>query len=119
LLAVTRVLTAAERRELDRQHALGDALSSTTDGLSHYGERAIRSAVMRHLDPILDLADSATAARLEYEAIDRQLDVHVRELHPGCTIERPCPRFRLLRARRSRLLKAWDKAYGDLVRGRR
>lgn len=118
MIATDRVLTTEQRIELDRQHALGDALSLTTAGLSGRSEQAIRTALMRHLDPLLDLADDATVALLELEAIDRRLTNHVQG-HRGCTYDVPCWRYRMLQIRRGRLQKHADAAYRALVGGRR
>lgn len=113
-----RVLTTTERRDLDRQHALSDMLGLTTAGLPARAEQDIRTAVMRHLDPLLDLADDATVALLELAAIDRRLTNHV-EAHAGCTYAVPCWRYRILQARRGRLQKRADAAYRALLAGRR
>lgn len=118
MIAAQRILTTDERRVLDRDHALGDVLSITTSGLPPRGEQAIRVATMRHFEPILDLADSATVALLELEAIDRRLDAHART-HLGCTFQQPCWRYRTLKVRRGRLQAAHDRAYRALLCGRR
>lgn len=116
-----RAYTAAEAIQMDRDSALHEALTYTAgqQGLTHQAERDIRAATMRHVDLILDLADAAVAARLELEAIDRRLDTHVRELHVGCTAERPCPRYRVMQIRHRRLQARYDAAYRALARGRR
>lgn len=114
-----QVLTTEQRRDLNRQHALYEVYSLTAAGLSPLGERDVRSAVERHVDALLQLADSATVALLEYEATDRQLDVHVREEHRGCSVESPCLRFRLLVIRREKLWRKWTDAYRALMAGRR
>ena len=120
MIATQRVITEADRLQLDRDAALREVLTCTAGlvGLSHAGESSIREAVMRLVEPILELADDATAARLEYEAIDGQMDRHVRG-HQGCTRDQPCLRFRVLQIRRERLWKTWSAAYRALVRGRR
>lgn len=119
-MIVQRVLTEPERLQLDRSDAISEVLTYTVGqhGLSHAGESAIREAVMRLFEPILDLADHATAARLELEAIEGRMDRHVQG-HRGCTVEAPCLQFRVLRIRREKLWRAWASAYRALVRGRR
>lgn len=118
MIAEQRALSPTDRRLLDRQHALSEALNLTTSGLSARTENDIRSAVMRRLDPLLELADDATVAGLELEALDRRLDAHART-HLGCTYQEPCWRYRTLQVRRQRLQNAYDRAYRALLVGRR
>ena len=119
MIAIESVYTEHQRAS-DRDAALREVMTCTAGlvGLSHAGERDIRSASMRLIEPILELADSATAARLEVEAIERRMDLHVRG-HEGCSVRRPCPRFRVLQIRRERLWDTWAVAYRALLRGRR
>lgn len=115
-----RTLTAVEAIQLDRASALHEALTYTAGqhGLPHQAERDIRAAVMRHIDPILHLADAAVAARCEYEAVDRRLDRHVRT-HPGCIERAVCTTRRDLMKDRDRLLRIADAAYVALLGRRR
>jgi len=110
-----------DMRLSDRDAAVRELLTCTAGlvGLSHRGERDIRSAVMRHVDVLLELADHATVARLELEAIESRMDVHVRQAHIGCTKDRECRRFRVLQRRRDTLWNAWAAAYRALMGGRR
>lgn len=121
MIAAMRPYSADERRQLDRDAALHEVLAFTagSSGLSHRGEQDIRSAVMRLIEPILQLADHATSARLELEAIERRMDIHVRVDHPTCTCSRACWSWRVLQLRRDKLWLAWATAYRALVRGRR
>ena len=119
MIAERRTLTADDRRLLDRDHAIHDALTYTIGccGLAASGEADLRTAAMRHIEPILALTDDATAARVELEAIDRRLDAHART-HLGCTYEVPCWRYRTLQVRRNRLQASYDRAYRALLAGR-
>lgn len=117
--AVVRVYTADERRLQARDDAMHEMLFITAgqSGLSHDGEMAIRTAVGRVIEPLLQLADSAVAALSELEAVDAGLTRHVL----GCRVcrpEQPCSRQRFNLARRERLMRAYDAAYRSLV-GRR
>src|SRR5205085_2761141 len=104
----------------DRDAALREVLTCTAGlvGLSHRGEADIRSATMRAIEPILELADHATVARLELEAIEGRMDRHVRG-HEGCTLDRPCIRFEVLQIRRDKFWRAWALAFRALLEGRR
>lgn len=115
-----RVLTEPERLQLDRSDALYEVLTYTAGqhGLSHAGERDIREAVMRLVEPILQLADYATVARLELEAIEGRMNRHVRGCEACCS-EQKCLSIRVMRIRREKYWRAWAKAYRALVGGRR
>ena len=117
--AVVRVYTPDERRLQARDDAMHEMLFITAgqSGLSHDGEMAIRTAVGRKIEPLLQLADSAVAALSELEAVTAGLARH----EQGCRIcrpEQPCSRQRCNLARRERLLRAYDAAYRALE-GRR
>lgn len=117
--AAVRTYTADEKRLQHRDDAMHDMLFLTAgqSGLSHDGEMAIRMAVGRQLEPLLHLADSAVAAKLELEAIEGRLNRH----REGCRICRPeqaCLRYRLSDIQRNKLQGLWDRAYRALV-GRR
>lgn len=120
MIAEQRILTEPERLQLDRDAALREVLTCTAGlhGLSPVGERDVSKAVLHHIEPILQLADAATVARLELEAIDGRMDRHVQG-HPGCSLETPCLPFRVLQIRREKLWRAWATAYRALIRGRR
>lgn len=120
MIAPARSLTAEDRRLLARDAALRAVLSQTVSeaGLSPDAERDIWDAAMQWLDPILHLADSATVARLELEATDRRLTAH-RLTCPACMPASPCDFYRLVAARRARLQAVSDRAFRDLLRGRR
>lgn len=118
MLAERRPLTADERRHLDRHHAIGEVMTMTTAGLSARSEQDVTSGALRLIEPILELADSATVALLELEAIDRRLNYHVLD-HDGCTYEAPCPAYRVLQIRRARLQRQADRAMRALWRGHR
>lgn len=111
------MIAAYPALDADRQHAISEALSLTTSGLSARCEQDIRMAVMRHLDLILELADDATVALLELAALDRRITNHVQVC--GCVFGSPCLRYRLHQTRRERLQERADRAYRALVRGRR
>lgn len=109
-----------DQRFADRERALFEVLTCTAGlvGLSHRGEADIRSAMMRTIEPILELADYATVARLELEAIEGRMDRHVHD-HEGCTADRLCLRFKVLQIRRDKHWRAWAAAYRALLEGRR
>jgi chemotaxis protein histidine kinase CheA len=71
----------------DRAHYLRELVSAVVGnaGLSHQAEQEMRRALTAHLDPILELADSAIAARVELEAVERRLQRHV-ETHDLCRL---------------------------------
>lgn len=118
--SAVRTYTADERRLQHRDDAMHDMLSMTAgqSGLSHQAEMDIRRAVGRQIEPLLQLADSAVAAKLELEAIEARLNRH----REGCRICRPekaCGRYRLNDVRRNRLQAAYDRAYIALAKGGR
>lgn len=108
-----------DQRLADRDAAVREVLTTTAGlvGLSARHEQDIRTAVMRHVEPILHLADDAVAALQELEAIDRRLDNHVQMC--GCwQTDRPCLQRRVLQIRRRKLQGRSDAAYRALLRGR-
>jgi hypothetical protein len=112
-----------DQRFADRDAALREVLTCTAGlvGLSHRGEADIRRAAMRAIEPILELADHATVARLELEAIEGRMDRHVRgpDGHEGCSLDKPCLRFKVLQIRREKCWRAWAGAYRALLEGKR
>lgn len=114
-----RTYTRDERRLFARDDAMHEMLDMTAgqSGLSDEAEMDIRRLIGRQIEPLLQLADSAVAARLELEAIEARLTRHTR----GCRIcrpEQPCQGSRFLAGGRNRLQARWDRAYRALV-GRR
>lgn len=123
MIAAAELPYTDDQRFADRDAALREVLTCTAGlvGLSHRGEADIRSAVMRHIEPILELADHATVARLGLEVIEGRMDRHVRgpDGHIGCSAEEPCIRFRVLQIRREKCWRAWAQAYRALLEGKR
>jgi hypothetical protein len=111
---------AEDRRLLNRDDALSDVLRYTLSqaGLSHDAEQAIRKAMYARIDPLLHLADDATMARAELEAVDRALDTHAQTC-AGCCAGYPCQRSRLLQVRLKRYREKSDRAFRALLEGRR
>ena len=70
-----------------RDHYLRELVSLVVGnaGLSHEAEQEMRRALTARLDPILELADSAVAARVELEAVERRLQRHI-ETHDLCRL---------------------------------
>lgn len=114
-------MIAAAPLQADRDDALAEVMTYTCGryDLPADAERDIRGAAMRLIEPILQLADHATVARVELEAIDRRLDNHVQHDHPECTAQRRCWRYTMLQIRRRKLQAAYDAAFRDLLRGHR
>lgn len=54
-------------------------------GLSHRAEMDLRRALTARIDPLLDLADCAVAARVELEAVEKRLQRHI-ETHDLCRL---------------------------------
>ena len=71
----------------DRAHYLRELVSAVVGnaGLSHEAEQEMRRALTARLDPVLALADSAVAARVELEAVERRLQRHV-QTHDLCRL---------------------------------
>jgi hypothetical protein len=113
-----RILTDAERIQMDRDAALREVLTCTAGlyGLSARTEQDIRDAILRRLAPIVEAADALVVAGLELEAIDRRLDTHV-QMHLGCLHPRPCWGYRVLQIRRKRHQRTWDRAFRRLAGG--
>lgn len=111
---------AEDRRLLNRDDALADVLRYTIGqaGLSPESEQDIRKAVYSRIDPILHLADDATVARVELEAVERALDVHGQTC-AGCYAGQPCRRSHLLQTRHRRFQERSDRAFRALLEGRR
>lgn len=115
-----RVATAEDRRLLDRDDAICDAIRTVVAdlALSPEAESDIWVAARQHIEPILHLADHATVARVELEALDRRLQAHPRSC-AGCLGGRECDLFRVLKLRRRRFKDRADRAYRALLEGRR
>lgn len=71
----------------DRAHYLRELVSAVVGsaGLSYEAEQDLRRALTARIDPILSLADSAVAARVELEAVERRLARHV-QTHDLCRL---------------------------------
>jgi hypothetical protein len=106
----------------DRAHYLRELVSAVVGnaGLSHEAEQEMRRALTARLDPILSLADSAVAARVELEAVDRRLDRHV-QTHDLCRIGavQVCWVLADLQRTRERLQRRADREMRALWGGRR
>jgi hypothetical protein len=106
----------------DRAHFLRELVSAVVGnaGLSHQAEQEMRRALTARLDPILELADSAVAARVELEAVDRRLDRHV-QTHDLCQIGvvQGCWVLADLQRTRERLHRRSDRALHALLGGGR
>ena len=114
-----RILTPEQRRQANRQAALLDLISyAVGEHLSPEGERRIREPLMRKIEPLLELADWARAAREEYEAVEQRLSRHYRT-HVRCLSGEDCAAKDDLRRQRDRLMAISDRAERDLIRGRR
>lgn len=89
-------------------------------GLSHEAEQEMRRALTARLDPVLALADSAVAARVELEAVDRRLDRHV-QTHDLCRIGvvQGCWVLTDLQRTRERLQRRADREMRALLGGRK
>lgn len=111
---------AEDRRLLNRDDALADVLRYTVGqaGLSHDAEQAIRTAILSRIDPMLHLADDATVARVELEAVDRALDTHGQTC-AACIDSQTCQRSRLLNERHKRYQEKSDRAFRALLEGKR
>lgn len=118
--AISRFIPIADRRLLDRDDAIFDALQTVMQGreISQQAEQDIWVAARVQIEAILHLADDATVARLEAEATLRRIVAHLRT-HEGCTAETPCGALRLNILRRERLADKADRAYLALAKGRR
>lgn len=106
----------------DRAHFLRELVSAVVGnaGLSHEAEQEMRRALTARLDPVLALADSAVAARVELEAVDRRLDRHV-QTHDLCRIGvvQGCWVLTDLQRTRERLQRRADREMRALLWGRR
>lgn len=121
----------------DRAYYLRELVSAVVgnSGLSPAGERDLRRALTARIDPLLELADSAVAARAELEAVERRLQRHV-ETHDLCRLGidqmvwqesgrpvvvrvQPCWVQRDLTRDIERLQRAADRALRALMGGRR
>jgi chemotaxis protein histidine kinase CheA len=85
--AATIAAVAYRAVPTDRAHFLRELVSAVVGnaGLSHQAEQEMRRALTARLDPILELADSAVAARVELEAVERRLQRHI-ETHDLCRL---------------------------------
>ena len=118
------VIETATYRPLQttRDHYLRELVSAVVGnaGLSHEAEQDLRRALTARLDPVLALADSAVAARVELEAVDRRLDRHV-QTHDLCRIGavQACWVLADLQRTRERLQRRADREMRALMGGRR
>lgn len=105
-----------------RDHLVRDLVSLIVSeaGLSPQAEQEMRRALTARLDPVLALADSAVAARVELEAVDRRLDRHV-QTHDLCRIGvvQGCWALADLQRTRERLQRRADREMHALLGGRR
>lgn len=120
-MAVSYLLTPDQRRLRNRDAALTDAISLTVSemGLPANAEDQMWADVRRVIDSVLDMADAAVAARVEFEAVDRRLDRHVKKLHHLCPCNRTCPDYHALDQRRGLLQRRADRAMRSLLGGGR
>ena len=106
----------------DRAYYLRELVAAVVGnaGLSHEAEQEMRRALTARLDPILSLADSAVAARVELEAVERRLDRHV-QTHDLCVIGvvQGCWALTDLQRTRERLQRRADREMRALMGGRR
>lgn len=120
IVTVSSFTPREDRRLLDRDDAICNALRTVVADreLTPQAEADVWVAARQHIETILHLADDATVARVEAEATERRIVVHLRT-HLGCTPDEPCGALRLLGLRERRLRAKADKAYTALARGRR
>lgn len=108
--------------ETTRAHLLRELVAAVVgqSGLSHHAEMDLRRALIARIRPLLDLADSAVAALVELEAVDRRLDRHV-QTHDLCLIGavQGCWAWRDLQRTRERLQRRADREMRALWGGRR
>lgn len=73
--------------ETDRAYYLRELVSAVVGqaGLSPAAESEMRRALTARIDPLLDLADCAVAARVELEAVEKRLQRHI-ETHDLCRL---------------------------------
>ena len=106
----------------DRDYYLRELVDAVVgqSGLSPQAEGEMRRALRASIDPLLALADSAVAARVELEAVDRRLDRHVRT-HDLCRIGvvQGCWAWHELRRSREQLQRRADREMRALWGGRR
>lgn len=105
----------------DRDYYLRELIAAVVGqaGLSPQAESEMRRALRARLDPLLDLADSAVAARVELEAVDRRLDRHV-QTHDLCRIGvvQGCWAWRNLQITPERLQRRADREMRRLMGSR-
>lgn len=118
-MAVAYLLTPDQHRQRDRDSALADVIRLTVSemGLPADVEPDYWQAVRVRLETLLELADAAVAARLEYEALDRRIDRHVQG-HYLCPCNRTCEVYSRLNARLRHLQRRADRAVQILLGGR-
>lgn len=106
----------------DRDYYLRELVAAVVGqaGLSPQAEQDLRRALHARIRPLLDLADSAVAALVELEAVDRRLDRHV-QTHDLCLIGavQGCWAWRDLQRTRERLQRRADREMRALWGGRR
>lgn len=118
------MIEAVEYRTIEttREHYVRELVGLVVGqaGLSHRAEMDLRRALTARMRPLLDLADSAVAALVELEAVDRRLDRHV-QTHDLCRIGivQGCWAWRNLQISRERLQRRADREMRALWGGRR
>lgn len=122
MIAAATIHTATYRVvPTERDYYLRELISAVVGqaGLSPPAENEMRRALRARLDPLLDLADSAVAARVELEAVDRRLDRHV-QTHDLCRIGvvQGCWAWRNLQITRERLQRRADREMRRLIGSR-
>ena len=118
------MIEAVEYRTIEttREHYVRELVGLVVGqaGLSHRAEMDLRRALTARMRPLLDLADSAVAALVELEAVDRRLDRHV-QTHRLCALnpEGGCRAWNDLRRTREQLQRRADREMRALWGGRR
>ena len=108
--------------ETARDHLVQElaALTVGSYGLPPDVEADLRRTVVDRADLLLELADSAVAARVELEAVNDRLDRHVRT-HLPCVrgLRFGCTGWKALVTSRNKLERRCAHAYRALLEGRR
>lgn len=115
-----RRLYLTDSHKADRSHAARELVGALVDGLGLplQSETDLRIALWRRLDPILEAADAAVAARAELDALDRRLDAHART-HQREAQGLTCLTYSELQKRRAQLQRQADRALIRLLGGQR
>ena len=118
--AVAYLLTPDQRRQRDRDAALADLVRHIVPqhGLDANAELDLWRATRVRIEQIVELAEAAVSAQIEFAAHDQRLDQHLRD-HYECILSLRCPEYDRMDREFGRLQRERDRRMRALLGGSR